>query len=153
MTGPCEQADRLNAYYDGELPEEEARDLEAHIRVCPDCACELDRLRRLSRLVAAAHSVELASEAVERLHASVGAVRERIVVRFASFLTAAAAAVLLLCSVWLLQPAGTSDVYSASTVPWERAAMGASVEMASADAQTQLAQWIVEDLSQENGDD
>ncbi len=150
----CERSRRLSAYHDGELPAEERRGLEEHLRQCPSCAQELQQLRSLSGLFAAVEMPGMSSDALGRLHSSVGSIREGLTVRMAGVLAAAAAAVLLVSSVWLcqgwLRPG--SDV---GWVPaWERVAVTPQVDVPSgAGAVTQLAQWIVEDLSLENGHD
>jgi anti-sigma factor RsiW len=45
----CTQVtDRLNAYFDGELPEEVAERVERHLEGCADCAAELEHIRELN---------------------------------------------------------------------------------------------------------
>lgn len=40
-----EEREKLGAWLDGELPEEDARALARHLRTCPDCRTELAQLR------------------------------------------------------------------------------------------------------------
>lgn len=42
---------RLHAYEDGELPEKPMREIEEHLRACPACRRELDRLRELGDIL------------------------------------------------------------------------------------------------------
>ena len=119
--------------------------MEEHLRSCPSCARELEQLRGLSRLFGAAEMPEISADALQCVHSGVRRVSERVVVRTAAMLTAAAAAVLLVCSIWLGQPGATYQ-------DWEIAALGPPSQVpSSADRDMLLTQWIVEDLSLENG--
>ncbi len=150
----CEHSRRLSAYHDGELLPEECRDLEEHIRHCPPCARDLERLRSLSMVFGSAEMPGMSPDAFERLHSSVGSIREGLTVRMAGVLTAAAAAVLLVCSVWLWQARVTQESYVGGGPAWEGAAVRPQLAVSpSADGEMQLAQWIIEDLSRENGHD
>jgi anti-sigma factor RsiW len=42
-----EWTDKLSAYFDGELPDEEQRAVEAHLRGCAECAAVLNDLKRI----------------------------------------------------------------------------------------------------------
>ncbi len=148
----CEHSGRLNAYHDGELPLEERRALEEHIGRCPSCAREFEQLRSLSRLFAAVEMPEMSSDALGRLHRNVGSIRERLVVRMAGVLTAAAAAVLLICGVWLWRSWAAQELYEDPV--WEVAAVTLQLDVSpSGNGEMPLAQWIVDDLSRENGHD
>jgi anti-sigma factor RsiW len=148
----CERTRQLNAYHDGELSPEDSRLLEAHLAQCAACARELQRLRGISRFLAGASMPGVPVEVVERLHENVAVVRERSVVRMAEMLTAAAAVVLVACGGWVWHDLGESTSHAATASPWEQAAVTLRVETSASEPQ-QLAQWIVEDLSQENGND
>jgi hypothetical protein len=55
MSGPCTQyLESMSAYIDGELPEEEARALDAHLTGCPPCRLALEELRAGDEKVRAA---------------------------------------------------------------------------------------------------
>lgn len=49
----CRFTPRIGAYYDGETPESETRELEGHLADCVDCRKALMALKRLSELAAA----------------------------------------------------------------------------------------------------
>ncbi len=111
MSG-CENIRRIGAYHDGELPGAERDELERHIRRCDDCRRELRRLEALSRWLASAPRPEVPAEVLERLRRSIRPRRDRIVLRTAGSLTAAAAAVLIACSavLWQRWQAGTRQL-------------------------------------------
>ncbi len=53
----CDEArDRIGALIDGELADEQRRDIDAHVAACGGCAQELADLKRLKRQVAAARA-------------------------------------------------------------------------------------------------
>jgi len=151
----CEHHRRLSAYHDGELPAAECGALEEHLRQCRSCAQELEQLRGLSGLFAAVEMPEMSSGALNRVHGNVCATREGITARLAGALTAAAAAVLLVCSAWLWRETWVrEETDDGSPRAWERTALTLQLDVSSsANGQMQLAQWIVEDLSLENGHD
>jgi anti-sigma factor RsiW len=153
MASSCKQTARVGAYHDGELPAEEARRMQDHVGVCAACAEELEQLRKLSRFLASAPMPQIAPDALERLHGGVGMVRESVIIRLAGALTAVAACVLAVCTIWLWRVSATSPgTYSDRSLAWENAARGRETEVVAVeDAQEQFARWIVEDLSGENG--
>jgi len=148
----CEHIRQVGAYHDGELGPEEKRLFEAHLARCPACALELEELRGLSRLLAGARIPDAPAEVIERLHETPGAVRERVALRLAGWLTGAAAAVLLICAVWMWSGRARSEEIATAPNSWELAAVAPAVETPWSESQ-QIAQWIVEDLSLENGHD
>jgi len=140
----CGQADRLSAYYDGEIPEPERAALEAHIRGCPLCAGEMARLQRLSRLICSTGRMEMSSQALERLHQSLDLQPKIAILHMAEVFAAVAALILVASVIWLYTLSATREA-SAQVPEWEAAAL--AVRNPSASGQEQLAQWIVEDLS------
>ena len=106
---PCEQSRKISAYHDGELSGEQRRHLEEHIRKCSPCAQELEELRSLSRLFAAAEIPEMSFDAMDRLRRSVGFPRQMYALRTAETLMRAAAALLIVCAVWFWQTANHRD--------------------------------------------
>ena len=148
----CEFDRRIGAYHDGELPVGQRRDIEEHMRHCPACARELRRLVALSRFFSAAGTPQMPSDALARLHRTIDSVPERIVIRTAAVFAAAAAALLLARSVWLWQTSSGPPSYPTSVPAWERVAQTPQADvLADAGAESRLAEWIVEDLSLENG--
>jgi anti-sigma factor RsiW len=149
----CEYARRLGAYHDGEMTAASAREMEQHVRDCPACAAELARLRALSPLLAAVASPALPPGALERIRRKVDQARTSGIRRFAEAMLGAAAAILLICSVWMLVLSGSPE--SDGTIPlWEMAAVlprdAASESMS---VEQQLATWTLQDLSWKNGHD
>ena len=148
----CEHIRQVGAYHDGELGPEESRLFEAHLARCAVCGGELKELRRLSRFLAGARIPDAPAEVIERLHEAPGAVRERVTLRLAEWLTAAAAVVLLVCAVWMWSGRASNKETATAPDSWELAAVMPPVEMLWSDTQ-RISQWIVEDLSLENGNE
>ncbi len=104
----CPWNEKLDALHDGELARdsESRRGMESHVAACPECAAELERLRRVGRFLTATPMPAMSSDAFARLRGRLGAerlvlVNGRRTVRLASWLTAAAAAVMLCCGAAL----------------------------------------------------
>ena len=153
MSG-CKYTPRMSAFRDSEMAEEERRQLQKHIRHCTECARELERLRAISRFLAAAEVPQLAPAALQRFHRVVNGASEKVVFRMALTSAAAAAAVLLVGLVWLLQADGAQDARAGAAPEWEKVAVMQQAELSGAvSSEAQLAQWIVEDLSRENAGD
>ena len=150
----CEYVRQISAYCDGELPAEEIRRLEEHIRQCPSCTQELEQLKALSGLIGAVAVPELSPIALKRLHRAIVILPERTIVRTAEVFAAVAAAVLLVCSVWLSQMAAAQEGQSGLGADWERIAMEPQpANIVAADTGEQLAQWIIQGISEENTND
>jgi hypothetical protein len=96
----CAEA-RLDEYMDGELAEAERREVEVHLSGCAGCREELDRSRRLERLLLSVPEAGKAPDAERFL----GEVRSRSRRPF-GWGAAAAAAVLLGVLAFLLPPRG-----------------------------------------------
>jgi len=145
----CQYAQRLGAYHDGEVTGEERAALEAHLRQCPACAAELERLRRLSGLLRTATRTEIPGPALARLHRAADDLPAADVGRIAKTCLAVAASILLVCGVWLWQANGGEP---ADAIPiWETVAGGG--QTSTAGTEEQLAQWIIQDLERTNGHD
>ena len=150
----CKHIRRMSVFYDGEVPEEEHQQLREHIQHCTECARELERLRIVSTFLAAAQVPQLPPGALRCFHQVVNGASKMIVFRTARAFAAAAAALLLVSVVWLWQAGGAPDAHAQAVPEWERAAVMQQVELSEGlSAEAQLAQWIVEDLSRENGSD
>ena len=144
----CGFGRQLSAYHDGELPPGEHDALKAHLAGCPACRQELAALQALSRLVAGADRVPLPEGLLERAHRRVDGAGEVVVVRLAERLMAVAAAVLLVCVVYLYQASRTEAAPPleewAPTLISQR--VPASQEAGAVDP---LVRWVVADLGEE----
>ena len=141
---------KLSAYHDGELPESEVREFEDTLRSDPQLADELKQLRLMSRLLETAAAPSLSAQAKTRLHQKVELMPQRELTRTMSTLTAAAAIVLLVCSITLwtgqrntVNPA--SDLWEVAV--WTTPSEEDETELAEADDEGQLAEWIINDLA------
>ncbi|MFH0965938.1 MAG: zf-HC2 domain-containing protein [Planctomycetota bacterium] len=148
----CGRSREISAYHDGELSREESLGLEAHLAQCASCARELEELEAVARALADASIPRVPGDVLERLHGTVAVARERVLVSMAELLTAAAAAVLLLCAGWAFRGAGGGEAPAATPSAWELAAVGVREDSSSSEAQG-FAQWMVRDLSVENAHD
>jgi len=142
----CEQTKHVEAYYDGELNAADRAAFEAHLPSCADCAQELQALRRLSGHLAGMSIPALSDEAMARLHGSMNAAEERGVLRLAEWLTAAAAAVLLVGVMGLLRQETT---HASAPAAWEQAAVAYPTDhdpTVQSDV-LQFTEWMRTDLS------
>ena len=113
----CEYQVKVHAYHDGELPPVDRQRVELHLRGCPACARELERLRRMSALFASARLPELSPAALQRLHRGRVVVLEPALVRTSEFFAAAAAAILLVCAAWLWRASASQE--AAAMPSWQ----------------------------------
>jgi len=143
----CEYADRLNAYYDGELSAAQRAKVEAHVDTCPACAAELDRLRKLGSLLGNLPRPAISEAALARLHRAADLWPTASIRRMASALAAIAALVLVTCLVALWRQDTAAQARPAQ--PWELAAEGrrTMLDAAPPAAEEQLASLVVQDLS------
>lgn len=102
----CKWNEKLSAFHDGELPADARAQVASHVAACPECAAEIERLRRIASFLKAAPIPAMSAGALPRLQKRLGA--ERIVLangrrtaRLAGWLTTAAAAVILICGAAL----------------------------------------------------
>jgi len=150
----CEHGRRLSAYYDGELSGRQQQVLEAHLKECASCRQQLRELRSLSRLLSGARVPALGSAAAARLHKRIPSVREQTVVRMAEVLAVAAAVLLVVSLSWLLQTVLKKEPPAGPGAAPEILALTMQTDrFTDADAEFEFAQWIVEDLSREDGND
>jgi hypothetical protein len=152
----CDRLALVHAYHDDALAPSARVALEAHLDECADCRELLRDLRGLSNLIAAAPLVSMSPEAMARLSQSWRAARDRGLLRISSWLTGAAAAVLV--GALLLWPDRNGGVgptvatVSAQAPAWETAAVMPPLESdENVPEVVTLATWMANDLSYSGG--
>lgn len=140
----CEKSAQVQAYYDGELPPADQASMRVHIEHCADCGDLLAELKLLSELVASAPMAEMPATTLARLQGNWRqAVGDRGVMRIASWLTAAAAAILV--GALLLGRQATNEIAQVTT--WQTAAVMPPPEDPSTGGElVAVAQWMASDL-------
>jgi anti-sigma factor RsiW len=145
----CQHNAGLQAYLDGELSVEATEVMAQHLRQCPSCAVQLDRLRALATLLASAPRPHIPDVTLYRLHMRVDRLPAGVIRRTAEALAAMAAMVLIGCTIavaTMSRPAGASQ----AVVPvWEVNAITQTPEQPSGTPEEQLAMWMAQDLSRE----
>jgi hypothetical protein len=94
----CEFSMMLGRYHDDELPPDQRRRVQLHLRECPPCATELEQIQAMSQALRAsglAAAPKASQQFLARLEALADQVEDTAVLRFVTRLTAAAAAILL----------------------------------------------------------
>src|SRR5688572_5353642 len=145
----CPQIPEVHAYHDDELSPAQRLAVESHLIECDACAALLNDLRQVSRRVAAAPLPDVSAIPFNRYYDVWDQHRDRSVLRISSWLTAAAAAVLVASLV--LFPAAHTPVETATAArgSWEPVALMAPVlETPDQDDQlVEVAQWMANDLA------
>jgi len=142
------QSEQIHAYHDGELSPSDRAAVEAHLSECADCRELLADLRSVAQLVATAPMVEMPPQAMKRMQQAWWTAQDRGVLRVASWLTAAAAAVIF-AAVMFSSPSQRPDTNS----NWQVVALTPPTDFQDQDeAQPQndvvdAAQWIANDLA------
>ena len=150
----CIYYHKLNAYYDKELSHEEHHKLEQHIRGCPYCSRELGQLQRLSGLISSVSIPNIPDDMVKRLHQSLHSLREKALLRMARMLLSAALVLLVVSSILLLRIGVKGQMATASDPDWEKTAVTLHLDVTSVESpELQFAQWLIADLSKENGNE
>jgi anti-sigma factor RsiW len=144
----------IEAYHDGELSLERAREVELHLAQCAACREELRTLKSMSLFVQNFAPAAMSRGAMDRLYAQVDSLTQVDTLRFAKQLSSLAACLLAAAGVWFATTSRTSE---ASPAPWERAAITLQLDTSTATAQvgeTDTAQWMLASLngSQTQGD-
>ena len=155
----CDRAAQVHAYHDRQLGPAAREAFELHLESCADCAAMLSDLRAISRRIAEAPLPPVNAQLNDRLYAAWQLARQqRGVLRISSWLTGAAAAVLV--GGLLLTPGGDPSgdpnnvaQSTQSAGAWEATALMPPPERASdrPDEYVELAQWIASDLSDAPG--
>jgi len=142
----CSRTAQVHRYHDGELSSAQREVQEAHIRHCAECRELLADLRRLSSLISGASLAGIPPQTMGRLGECWPVARDRGVLRAASWLTAAAAAVLI--GALLAKPADRADVGARPAI-WGTIAVMPPVEGPddSGSDLAVMAQWMVDELS------
>jgi anti-sigma factor RsiW len=145
----CEMAGEIHAYHDGELDSSRRGAVEAHLGACAECAALLGELRGLSAMWGVAPRPAMPERAVLRVYGGWFEARDRGMVRVASWMTAAAA--VLLVGALLVRPGAPAGGAGApaKTGPWETYAVVPPAEI-HGEPGSELAvaaQWMADDLS------
>ena len=143
------QSELVHAYHDGELSPEQMAAFEAHLNGCADCRELLADLRKISQLVTAAPIADVPQQASRRMQQAwwaAQAARDRGVRRVASWLTAAAAAVIL--AVMIGSPASRRSAESPVVfLPSDLLVPPTVITDEPQDETIDAAQWIANDLA------
>jgi anti-sigma factor RsiW len=106
---------KLDTYLDGELPEEETRSFDAHVRSCPSCAADaLSRIQMKRTIQAAGKSYAPSAEFRKRMQQKIAA-KPRLSFGLGWTLAAAAAVILVagtLTSAYLRTRSDSAQVFS-----------------------------------------
>ena len=147
----CDRSAQIHAFHDDAMAPAERVALEAHLDDCADCRALLADFRGLSGLIAAAPLAAMSPEAMDRLARSWHAARDRGLLRITSWLTAAAAAILIGALLFLPERNGNTNPIVATTAAepvWETVAVMPPLE---ADENlpeiVALATWMANDLA------
>jgi anti-sigma factor RsiW len=97
----CSFNDWVEAYRDDELDSTRRDQFQSHLPACGSCNAELAELAALSGWFAAAPVPRLSQFSMHRLHNQVSLVMEERLLGMARMVSGVAAAILLVCSVWL----------------------------------------------------
>src|SRR5882672_4286610 len=142
----CDQINRVEAFYDGEMNAADHEAFAAHLKDCAACNEELAYLRRISSEMAAASIPAVSKDALARFHGAVNVAEERGVLRLAEWLTVAAAAVLVIGLTGLFKHDTT---HASAPDAWEQAAIAYPTDhdpTVGSDV-LQLTEWMRTDLS------
>jgi len=136
----CKQCVRAGAYLDGVMSSKDREQFEAHVAICPECSREVAQLTRLSRFVCAA---ELPKSADLTQKFRLRRKSQKLLVRFATMLTAAAAAIIVVSGLSLvLHPTDSGPV----TMSWEHLAVTQQTEpLPQADPDDPIAQVLLQE--------
>ena len=147
----CDRIEHVHAYYDGEMSPAQRGDFESHLNECAQCRDLLGDLRRVSDLLASASLADLPPAAMTRFQQTwFAAQADRGVMRIASWLTSAAAAILI--GALLIWPSkmGQDSTSVASAASAELAAAitpPADVHEGDSADLIVAAQWMANDLT------
>ena len=145
----CSRSTQVQYYHDAELKPEHRQAMEAHLRECAECRQMLAELRSLSSMILRAPLAEMPTGEAIRSDRCRRAARDRGVLRLAGWMTATAAAVLI--GALLIRENERNDTALRPEV-WQTRAVTPPEDIRDGD-NSDLAQWMADDLSSEsNGD-
>jgi anti-sigma factor RsiW len=154
----CDREAEVHAYHDRQLGPAAREAFEEHLANCPDCAGLLADLRGVSGLILAAAMPATDDRATQRYYAAWDeSRRQRGVLRISSWLTGAAAAVLIGSLLLWPNDSRTTDVaVHPASFPqagtWEPVALMPPAEQGDRPNELiELAQWTADDLSSDGG--
>ena len=141
----CPYESRLDAYFDGELGQDAAREVAGHVGGCADCGRYVAELGDMSRLFGQRpRPRDITPSELSRLHRAVDRVYSQPLLRLAVAVSAVAASILIISLAWLsvLSSPRTVDVVVSPVVEeptWERLAAGEGPALIPGDKQTGMA--------------
>ena len=152
----CDREAEVHAYHDRQLGPAAREAFELHLESCSECAALLGELRAISQAIADAPlPIVAGAQLNQRLYDAWYVAQQRGVLRMSSWLTGAAAAVLV--GALLLTPKGNTSIDNTGVATnaqqqqatWEATALMPPPERAGdrPDEYVELAQWIASDLS------
>lgn len=147
----CERVKDVHDYYDGRMSPAERSAFERHLVNCPDCARLLHSLQALSRLIVATQPPEISAATIAHYRKAWELSRQTGVLRISSWLTAAAAGILLGSLLFWPRERSSSALASAPASAWEVSAImppppRRAIERP--DELIELAEWMADDLSE-----
>jgi anti-sigma factor RsiW len=150
----CENIPQIHAYHDGQLSEHASQQLQAHLQYCPLCAAELESLRQVSDLFSSSTLPEMTPLMLAQVHQRVdqrmNARIEHGVMRLAQWLSAAAAAILVVSSLQLAFMHNSASADASPHLAWHMTTAMLSQETPLGESVTEeqsVTAWIVADLS------
>jgi len=150
----CEQTAQIHRYHDGDLSPAEQASVRAHLTACADCPELLTDLQNISQMFATVDLPEMSNRAINRMQgawwkAATAKAEDRSIRKLASWMTAAAAAVLVF--VPLASPTQRPQVEEQPGIWADTLALippAEGIDTPSADL-VQVAQWMANDVSAE----
>ena len=144
----CEMNNWLGRYHDGRLSLAQAEQFERHLADCAVCPSELQQLRLISQTLRSADLPKASPAFIARLEALSENIPDAMVWRFATRLTAAAAAILIAATCQWAMHRSTAPQTVADLAPEERVIIDPeSAIPAAAETTTAQADLISFDLS------
>jgi len=118
---PCPSSEQLSAFLDDEVSDSRRAEMQEHLRVCPMCAAELERMKSVSRVVSESPAPHLSQISLHRLHVRVDEAMDQGLLRFVRVFNVVAACVLIAGSSWLMvktHEARTVESTTPAAPPW-----------------------------------